>query len=64
MKIGQVLPGLEATLINWAEAGQRRWTKAPIVSDPFPYRNIYESAVPTVKIARVGATPKWSLETR
>src|SRR2546428_12953887 len=61
MTIDQVLPGLEVTLINWAGAGQRRWTKAPIVSDP--YQNIYEPVVPTVKIRAVGATPcgrpKW-----
>src|SRR6266545_2308526 len=50
MKVNQVLPGLEVTLINWAAAGRRQSTKVPIVSDPFPYRNIYEPAVPTVKI--------------
>src|SRR5215470_14076866 len=50
MKIGQVPPGLGVTLINWATGKQRRWTKAPIVSDLFSYRNIYEPAVSTVNM--------------
>src|SRR5438128_1130902 len=56
MTIDQVLPGLEATLINWAARGQRRWTKAPIVSDS--YQNIYEPAVSTVNICASRGDPR------
>jgi hypothetical protein len=54
MKIGQVPPGLEVTLINSAAGERRRWTKARIVSDLVSLPEIYEPAVSTVNIWEYG----------